>query len=392
MTEASSGGRRAGGRGRWLLGAVAVVVLATGACSPFYVARAGWEQAKILAARESLTDVMTDPETDAETRGKLRLVRDARHFAIDELDFRNAGDSYTSVAFLEADTLALVLSAAHQDRLSFRTWWFPIVGRVPYRAYFSEESAHEAKASLQDEGYDTHLRPTAAFSTLGWFSDPLYSTVLRRDEVGVVETVLHELAHQHLFIPGHGRFNESFATFAGHVAAKEFFCRREGGGPDTVWCRRAQDRWLDVQDVSRHMDGLETEIRDLYARYEAGELSRDELLDERDRTYARGQTRFREEVQPNLRASTYQGLADEPFNNATFLARVLYYHRLPDFQALLDENGGDVAATLAYVRDEAPELDDPFDLLPAGPFAGRLVPPRAMAIFQGSTFIGHRPQ
>lgn len=406
MREARTrAGAGAGGRGRarrrdgvfapraWLLGGAFLVLLGMGACSPFYVARAGWEQAKILASRESLVDVMTNPETDAETRGKLRLVRDARTFAVEELGFQDVGDSYTSVAFLEADTLALVLSAAHQDRLAFRTWWFPIVGRVPYRAYFSERSAREAKEALQEEGFDTHLRSTAAFSTLGWFSDPLYSTILRRDHVGVVETVLHELAHQHLFIPGQGRFNESFATFVGNVAAKEFFCRRDGGGPDTVWCHRARDRWLDAQDVSRHLDGLEREIRDLYARYHDGELQRDELLEERDRIYARGQERFRDEVQPGLRASTFGVLAQEPFNNATFLARILYYHRLPDFQRLLETHDGDLPAALAHLRSEAPGTDDPFDLLPdgnetvagtSGGTWGELVPWEAGTMFQCS--------
>ena len=111
------------------------------------------------------------------------------------------------------------------------TWWFPIVGRVPYRGFFSVDDALDAERDLQKEGYDTYVRPTAAFSTLGWFNDPVLSTTLQTDDVEIVTTVLHELAHRYLFVPGQVGFNESFANFIGRVAAIQFFCTREGSGP-----------------------------------------------------------------------------------------------------------------------------------------------------------------
>lgn len=334
------------------------------ACNPVYVARAGWAQARILASREPLPQRMTDPDTDPVTRGKLRLAWDARQFAVDELGYRNAGDAYTTYAELPSDTLALVLSAAYRDRLEFRTWWFPITGRVPYRAYFSVEAGERARDEMEAEGFDTFLRPTGAFSTLGWFSDPLYSTILRQDEVGVVETVLHELAHNHLFIPGQGRFNESYATFAGHVAAIEFFCRREGGGPDTLKCRRARDRWADARTVSAYLMELEADIRRIYADRGVGS---EEILDRRNRRYSRAFREFTDEVQPSLRASSYATLAGEELNNVTLLARTLYFHRLEDFERLRQDRGGDLRAMLAMLREEAPQRTDPFDLLDVAP-------------------------
>jgi predicted aminopeptidase len=339
-----------------------LVAAVVSGCNPFYVARAGWAQARILASREPLSQVMTDPGTDPRTAGKLRLVHDARRFAVDSLGFRNAGESYTSFASLPSDTLALVLSAAYRDRLAFRTWWFPITGHVPYRAFFSQRGAERAREALEAEGFDTYLRPTAAFSTLGWFADPLYSTLLRQDEVGVVETVLHELAHNHLFLAGQGRFNESYANFAGHTAAIEFFCRREGGGPDTVWCTRARDRWTDARRVSRYLMALEAEVREIYGRQE---LTSEERIEERNRVYARARRDFRTRVQPELRATSYSYLASEQLNNATLLARTLYFHRLDDFQELLDAWSGDLAALMAWLRDEAPRRGNPFEVLEA---------------------------
>jgi predicted aminopeptidase len=342
-------------------GLVLLGVLLLAGCNPLYVARAGWAQAQILASREPLHQVILDPATDPRTAGKLSLVLEARSYAEAELGFVNMGQAYTSLARLPSDTLALVLSAAFRDRLAFRTWWFPITGHVPYRAYFSEAGALAARDNLEAQGFDTYLRPTAAFSTLGWFADPLYSTLLRLDEVSLVETVLHELAHNHLFLPGQGRFNESWATFAGHAGARAFFCSRPGGGPDTVWCRRAQDRWEDAMDISRYLDALESEIRELYAR---DDLSTPEILQRRDALYAEALARFLREVQPRLRATRYAYLGEERLNNATLLARTLYFHRLPDFQRLLDGEEGDLRGLLARIRQEAPGHADPFRLLP----------------------------
>lgn len=357
--------RRGGhGCGRPLrVAAVFAVCLAAGACNPVYVARAGWAQARILSAREPLVEVMTDAATDGRTRGKLRLVHDARDFAVRDLGFRNVGDAYTSLARLESDTLALVLSAAYRDRLQFHTWWFPIVGRVPYRAYFSESAAERARAELEERGFDTHLRPTAAFSTLGWFADPLYSTLLRLDEVALVETVLHELAHNHLFLAGQGRFNESWANFAGHAASIEFFCGREGGGPDTVWCRRAHDRWADARDVSAYLMEVEGRIRSVYARED---LPVEERIAQRDQVYAEALATFHNAVQPALRAASYAHLADERLNNATLLSRTLYFHRLDDFDRLWRVTWGeDLAGLLAWIREEAARRTDPFEVLDA---------------------------
>ncbi|HSR41590.1 MAG TPA: aminopeptidase [Longimicrobiales bacterium] len=353
-------GRRAG-LTRVPPAAAAALLCATAvsACSPVYVLKAGWAEAKILSAREPIPAVAADSATDAELRGKLALVLEARRFAADTLGLR-VGDSYTTYTRLERDTLALVLSAAHKDRLEARTWWFPIVGRVPYRAYFSESDARAAEAELRGEGFDTYLRPTAAFSTLGWFSDPLLSTVVGQDHVGLVETVLHEIAHTHLFVPGRVQFNESYATFVGHAASAAFFCRRRGGGPDTVWCRRARDRWADVQDFSRFLDRV---VADLTAVYGDPGLTREEKLVRREEIFDGAKRRFRAELRPVLRAYGFGYFLRTPLNNATLLARMRYYHRLPEFGTLLASQDGDLAATIAFLADHAGEAEDPFDLL-----------------------------
>ena len=342
------------------VGVVALIGSFATACSPIYVIRAGIAEAKILRARRPIPEVILDPATDERTRTKLTFVVEARNYAIDEFGL-DVGRSYTSFSQLQSDTLAMVLSAAHRDQLTPKTWWFPIVGTVPYKGYFSEEAAIKEQGKLEEDGFDTFLRPTAAFSTLGWFADPLLSTLLRLDEVDLVETVLHELSHNHLFVKGQVRFNESFATFVGRAGAIEFFCNREGGGPDTVKCLRAQARWRDHQRFEEFIEGL---VEELQVVYQDTTLAYETKLTERERIFGKSLETFADEVQPSFEASTFRGFLVTPLNNATLLTRIRY-HRLQDFQALL-EREGNLRLAVQYLQDGVDGVDDPFDLLPGG--------------------------
>ena len=339
--------------------AIAAVSVGTG-CSPVYVIKAGWAEARILKARRPLPEVILAPETDERTRGKLTLAREAREFAINGLKL-DAGDSYTTYTELDRDTLAMVLSAAYRDRLVSRTWWFPIVGHVPYRGFFDLGDALEEQRKLEDEGFDTLLRPTSAFSTLGWFSDPLLSTIVRYDEVELITTILHELSHNHLFVPGHVRFNESFATWVGRAGAIEFFCTRPGGGPDTVWCNRARDRWHDVLLFSRFIDGLVEELEDVYGD---SVTSRETRIARRQVVFEEHQRRLREEVRPRFRSLTFSSFDALPLNNAILLSRMRYYHRLPDFDAFLAAGGGALQEAIRTLKTGIEGVEDPFEVLP----------------------------
>lgn len=356
-------------RRRWLRGALALgaVALAAGcwACSPIYVVKAGLAEAKILRARRPITEVVTDPATSPEVKGKLAFILEARRFASDEMGI-DVGDAYTQYTRLESDTLAMVLSAAEKDRMVPKTWWFPIVGNVPYKGYFDHEDARKDQAKLEDEGYDTYLRPTSAFSTLGWFNDPVLSSMLETDDVEVVSTVLHELAHRHLFVPGRVGFNESYATFIGRVAAIRFFCTRQGGGPDTVKCLRAQARWRDFQRFSVYVDGLVDQLQTIYGD---SSLTRDEKIARRDDVFSASLRHFDEDVAPTFESLSFGGFRNSPLNNATLLARIRYYHRLPDFEAYLEDHGGDLNAVLSALKTDVKTVDDPFDLLPGSPGA-----------------------
>lgn len=348
-----------------------LLLLLVGACSPLYVLRAGWEEAKILSRRQPIRELVADPSTPEARRDKLALVLQARDFAARELRL-DAGDSYTTFSEVDSDTLALVLSAAHRDRFEAYTWWFPIVGRVPYKGYFSERRAREAMRDLEAEGFDTYLRPTAAFSTLGWFNDPLLSTLLRADTVSLANTVIHELLHNTIYVSGEAQFNESFANFVGARGAIQFFCGRDG--EDSPSCERARASWRDELLFGRFIDDLATELEALYAR---PDLSSEQKIQAREAVFETALGEFARDIRPRLQVATFASFERAPLNNATLLARRLYYHRLDLFEQVFQRTGGDLPRTIARIVRAAERADDPYAAVERLPMAVNRPPPQA---------------
>lgn len=312
-------------------------------CSPGYVLRAGWEEAKILSARRPIHEVVHDTTSPEELRAKLRLVQHSREYAQRALDLE-PGDAFTSYVELERDTLVMVVNAAHEFQLRWKTWWFPIVGRLPYKGYFDFQAASREAAKLDAQGFDTWVRPSSAFSTLGWLPDPLMSTTLRTDSVGIVETVIHEITHNTFFPRGHARFNESFANFVGHRGAISFYCEALA---DDELCRIAEDRWHDIRVFGRFFHSVVDPLEDLYAT----DLPPDEMREEKRRILREAAARFDSEVQPEFRSGRYRGLDPEQVNNAWLLSRMLYYTRLDDMQALYELHGDLTVVVRELIRE-----------------------------------------
>jgi predicted aminopeptidase len=321
---------------------VAALALACAACSPVYVLRAGIEEAKILSRRRPIDEVIRDAGTDAETRRKLDLVLQARTFAEQALEM-DAGQSYTTYSYVDSDTLLLVVSAARPDRFEPYTWWFPIVGRVPYKGFFDFGAARRQAAELDRQGYDTYVRPASAFSTLGFFNDPLLNTLLRFGDVDLVSTVIHELLHNTIFLPGQVSFNESFANFVGERGAIAFFCAREGADADR--CRQAEDGWHDMRLFGRFLNELVAELEALYAQG----LPLDDVLAARQLIFDDYRARFTAEIEPALRGPGYRWFVRRPLNNATLIGVRLYYRELDLFERILEAHGGDLRVTIQAV-------------------------------------------
>jgi len=339
--------------------AIALVALALIAssflfCSPVYVVRAGIEEAKILSRRRAIEAVVADPSTPEPTRAKLRLVLQARTFAAQHLGL-DVGDSYTTYSRVDGDTLLMMVSGARKDAFVPYTWWFPIVGRVPYKGFFDFDDAYAEATSLEEKGYDAYVRPSGAFSTLGWFNDPLLSTILDYADVSLAGTVIHEVTHNTIYLAGQAAFNESFANFVGDRGAAEYFCLLEGD--DGERCRRARDLWHDNLVFGTFLQEL---VDSLQAVYGDDALDYDAKLAAREEVFAAAKERYRRDVVPELRVA-FRGYMDRPLNNATLIGTRLYYRDLHLFEAVYQRYGSLPAAIDAIIEVAESRPDDPFE-------------------------------
>lgn len=324
------------------LGALVALGLALLIGTPLgrYLLRAGYEEARILAARRPIAEMVDDATVDGATRDKLRLVLEARAFAEDSLGLP-AGKTFTLFTQLDSDTLVLVLSGARPDWLEPVLWRFPLVGRLPYKGFFRLQDARAAEEALKADGFDTYLRPAAAFSTLGWFNDPLLSTTLAQDSVDLVNTVIHELTHNRYFAPGEATFNESFASFVGARGAEAFF-RARG---DSVRAQWAAARWADDQALAMFWQDL-YKVIDSAFRANDGDSLRSRRIALRDSIYGQARRALVDSVAPTWRtiAPRYAELVH--LDNAALLARRVYQTDFAVLETAFDESGRDLRRTI----------------------------------------------
>jgi predicted aminopeptidase len=300
-----------------------------------YLARAGYEEAKILWRRRDIAEIVADTATDRVTRAKLQIVLDARAYAATALGL-DVGKSFATFSQLDSDTLVLVLSAAYRDRLAHHQWWFPIVGNVPYKGYFDFDKARADEREFQRRGYDTYLRPASAFSTLGWFSDPLVSSSLRADTLSLANTVIHELTHNTYYAMGQAEFNESFANFVGARGSADFF--RSRGHPRVV--AEAEARWSDEKLLAQFWKHLHTDIDSVFKAHPGDSNVRTRLA-LRDSVYRAARSDLIFKLGPQLRTVAPRYVERVRLDNAALMARRIYLTDVGLFDSVWVREGRD---------------------------------------------------
>jgi predicted aminopeptidase len=317
---------------------IVVVAISPTGC---YLSRGAWEEGKILARRQPIDELVASRRTDSLTRRKLQLVLDARQYARDSIRLR-VKDSFTTFSQLDRDTLVMVLSAAYRDRLVPYTWWFPIVGRVPYKGFFDFGEAQKAAKSLYDDGFDVQVRPSPAFSTLGWFNDPLNSATLKEDTIDLANTVIHEVTHNTFYAPGQAIFNESFANFVGARGAAAFF--RARGSMDAA--AKADAEWADDKLLGDFWTSLAAQIDSAYARHPDSKEAR---IAARDTVYANARKILVSEIAPAFKTISPLYAERVQLNNASLLARRVYAKDLDLFDQVHAREGKNLRHTIARV-------------------------------------------
>ena len=322
-----------------------------------YVLHVAQGQLQSVGAAEPIDDVLASGRLSAEQEAKLRLAVAAREFAVETIGL-NAGESYTAFLDTSDSPPAFNLSAARRDALRALTWTFPIIGEVPYLAFFDEAYLNESESRLIAEGYDTLSYELDAYSTLGVFEDPIRSSMLERSELSLSETIIHELLHNTIWRSGEAVFNESLATYVGRTAAAEFLVAEYGA--DSGWGEIADAYYSDLDATNAFLLELYEELESYYA----GPASTEEKIAGREAVYQAARDRFRNEIQPSLNyPDAFAGYGDLPTNNAWMRLNYRYHLDLDMFDDVFKASTKDWSTALAVYRAAAEAPEDPFEYL-----------------------------
>lgn len=322
---------------RVLLG---VALLSLGGCASFdYYLQAAHGQFEIWQRQRPISHWLEQPDTPTALRAKLALVERARRFAATQLALSDHG-SYHSYADLGRDYVVWNVFAAPELSLTPLSACYPLIGCVDYRGFFCEARARLHAATLQARGYDTFVGGVAAYSTLGWLNDPVLNTVLRRDDVHLVDIIFHELAHQRLYIANDTTFNESFAMAV---------------------ARAGVARWLadDAPALARYLAGQAREaqfialLRDFSQRLTRAYAAEHGVVEKRaakQALYAELRERYRLLKLEWGGDGSYDAWMDSQLNNAKLASLAAYHDEVAHFLALLARCGDDFTRFYAVVE------------------------------------------
>jgi predicted aminopeptidase len=335
-----------------IVGAGALMAAALSGCSNFgYLARAGYEEGRLLWNRKPISAELANHDLPPDVREKLTTVLKVRRFARDRLGL-NVGGAYRTITEVDRGAIVYVVMAAPKVSLKPYQWWFPIVGDVPYRGYFDPNDAKAKAAAMEAQGYDTMVRPAVAFSSLGFFNDPLLSNLLKLDRVELAGVIIHELFHRTYFLAGDATFDESAATYVGSRGAVDFFASTEGAASRDAEAARG------VYESNLKFAGFLLQAKAKLLRLYTSGLPRDEILKRRGAVFDRIKRDYAR-VEPSLSGLERFDLDKEPLNNAVMINYLLYFHDLDNFAKLERMNRGDTRATVARIIELAKQ--NPYD-------------------------------
>ena len=326
---------------------VVVAALFTGCDTVSYYKQAAAGQYEIIAKREPIRAVLARTNTPPALREKLQLVLGLREFAERELHLKADGH-YAKYADLGRRYVVWNVYAAPEFSLEPKKWWYPVVGSLKYRGFFAEQDARDYGAQLAKQGFDVYVGGVDAYSTLGWFKDPVLNTFIHHPPPDLAETLFHELAHQRVFASGDTDFNEAFATCVGEEGARRWLAAQ---GDAKARADYEKELRCEEQFVALVMRTRE-ELKRVFGEDSPGTSSHQAASAPPDESLTAAQRTRKAEVLAKLRAgyetlkagwggyAGYDKWFQRPLNNAHLNTVATYQHFVPAFQQLLASHDG----------------------------------------------------
>lgn len=284
-------------------------------------------QREILRQARPIPKVLAEPDLDPKLRSRLEVVQELRQFAKNQLALPSEGqyDRYTD---LKRKHVVWVVFAAPEFSLKAHTWRYPLLGPLAYRGFFSEPPAQALATQLRDQGKDVFVSGVTAYSTLGWFSDPVLNTFVHQPDRDLAELIFHELTHQVIYFRGDTDFNEALATAVGRYGARTWLLST-GRTQELA----AYDR--EARILADFLTELKTSRNELDQLYQQDQLDPDKMRTAKSFILAdlrkRSQT-LNQRYGGSLKIDKW---FHQPVNNARLLSIATYYDLVPAFEALL---------------------------------------------------------
>jgi predicted aminopeptidase len=301
-------------------------------------------QMDILRKRQPISKMVEDPDTPAALRKKLQFIMAVRAFAEKKLQLP-VNDNYLSYVALDRPYVVWNVFAAPEFSLAPKTWCFPIVGCVSYRGYFAEEDARRFGGALTQEGYDVFIGGAIAYSTLGWFDDPVLSTFLSLSEPEIAALIFHELAHGILYVKDDTAFNESFATAVEQEGLRRWQAAANDPEGFEKWLRQHRQRRMFTTLISKYRAQLE-------ALYES-ELTLSAKREQKAEVFNQMRTEFSNLKSDHGAMAAYDAWFNHSLNNAQLISVSAYHDWVPAFGRMLNESGGNLTKFYQKCRELA---------------------------------------
>ena len=301
-------------------------------------------QMEILNNQQPVTELIENPDTSPELRKKLLFIQSARAFAEKEL-LLPVDDHYRSYVELNRPYVVWNVFATAELSLTPETWCFPVVGCVAYRGYFKEEDARRFADTLKQEGYDVYIGGAIAYSTLGWFDDPILSTFTNLSDSDTAALIFHELAHGLLYVPDDTAFNESFAT----AVEQEGLKRWQASTSDT----RAYADWQHKRHRRQKFTALVSDYKNRLEKLYEGSQSTGEKRTQKAAIFSRMRSEFMALTSKYHEMAVYSAWFNRPLNNAQLISVSTYHDWVPAFRQMLSDTGGDLESFYEKCRQLA---------------------------------------
>jgi len=340
------------GRLLTLLTLLAILSLTSG-CQISYLIHAAAGQFRFLYHAVPVEEVLQQNSLPEAEKRRLALVSRIKAFGENELGLKKS-DNYETIN-LKDQSPVYTVSASPKDKLALVTWWFPVAGHVPYLGFFDLEAARRERDRLLVKDLDTFVGRAEAYSTLGWFKDPLTLNLIQGSDLNLVETILHEMTHATLYVKGQGEFNEGLAQLIGKRGALLFLEQTFGTShPATV---EARDSIADEILFSNFLISL---LNELDALYKDAQIAYDLKLSEREKIFARHLEKF-SGVKDLMRTRRFSNFSQAALNNAYLMSVGLYHRHYFLFETVLAQKGNSLKEFLLFFQGVSREKGNLID-------------------------------